>query len=39
VELREDEPLFSPSDTIRYFAERRGVSINSLRIPEPAIDI
>jgi uridine phosphorylase len=31
---KEDEPIFNPSDTIRYTAERRGVSVDALRIPE-----
>jgi hypothetical protein len=32
--LKEDELIFNPSDTIRYIAERMGVSVDALRIPE-----
>jgi uridine phosphorylase len=32
--LREDEPICNPSDTIRYVAENRKVSIDALKIPQ-----
>jgi len=31
---KEDDPIFNPLDTIRYVAEKRGVPIDALKIPE-----
>jgi uridine phosphorylase len=32
--LREDEPLFTPSDFIRYFAENRKISVDAIKVPQ-----
>jgi len=32
--LKEDEPVFTPSDFIRYVAENRKVSVDAIRAPE-----